>query len=62
MRVSVEEAVLHNLPDVVVRQLRADFRKIVAGFHQLVVFVDTHAVDALHHQHVRRGVRAVENR
>ena len=62
MRVSVEEAILHNLPDVVVRQLRADFREIVARFHQLVVFVDAHAVDALHHQHVRCGVRAVENR
>ena len=62
VRIGVEKAVLHDLPNVVIRQLCADFRRVVAARQQRLAVVDGDAVDALHHQHVRRGPFAVEHR
>ena len=62
VRIGVKKAVLHDLPNVVIRQLRADFRRVVAARQQRLAVVDGDAVDALHHQYMRRGPFAVENR
>ena len=56
MGIRVEESVLHDLLDVIVRQLRADFGQVISRLGELFVVVDGVSVDALHHQHMGGGV------
>jgi len=56
----MEEAVVHDLLDVIVRQLGPDLAQVVTGGGQLILLGDAHAVDALHHQYGGGGVVPVQ--
>ena len=56
----MEESVVHDLLDVIVRQLGPDFVQVVACGGQLVLLCDACAVDALHHQYGGGGVVPVQ--
>ena len=60
VRIGMEESVVHDLLDVIVRQLGPDLAQIVACGGQLVLLCDACAVDALHHQHGSGGIIPVQ--
>ena len=62
MRVGVEKTVVHDLFDVVVRQLGGDFRPVVSGAVERLQIVGRKSVDVFHRQHMPRGERAVNLR
>lgn len=48
MRIRMEEAVLHDLANVVVRQLCADLGNVIARCAKRLMIVDGDSIDALH--------------
>ena len=56
----MEEAIVHDLLDVIVRELGPDLAQVVTGGGQLVLLGDAHAVDALHHQYGGGGIVPVQ--
>ena len=58
--IGMEEAVIHDLLDIIVRQLGPDLAEVVARSSQLILLGDAHAVDALHHQYGGGGIVPVQ--
>ena len=56
----MEEAVLHDLANVVVRQLCADLGKVIARCAKRLMIVDGDSIDALHYQYVCGRIFAVQ--
>ena len=56
----MEEAVLHDLLDIVVDQLAADLAKIVTLCEEFVLVIHRTSADVFHNKHTRRRILVVE--